>query len=234
MFPYGASPSRIRSAPTTPASPTSITPRGASRLSPTRKPSRKTAAAAITQVGQTDDSARRPPAEPDPESAGEQVREHGIDERDAPEDLAAIEERERDREAEQDEQVEIPHRQRPAQIGETEEEDEAEARARRTACRSVLPPNEPSPPRAIFHATCGPVHASVTGRVVSSTTACATCPASPDQTFTSPRARLVAEVRRRRRVRRIALEPGRDLRMREREARSPCPRRGAAGRAGPT
>ena len=57
MFPYGASPSRMRLAPTTPARPTSITPRGASTFSPTRNPSRNTAAAASTQVGQTNRSA---------------------------------------------------------------------------------------------------------------------------------------------------------------------------------
>ncbi len=126
MFPYGASPSRIRSAPTTPARPTSMTPRGASRLSPTRNPRRKTAAAASTHVGQTDASSRRAPAEADPEPTGEQVREHGVDERDAAEDLSAVEERERDREPEKRKQVEVPHRERPAQIGEPEEEDEAE------------------------------------------------------------------------------------------------------------
>ena len=53
MFPYGACPSRIRSAPTTPARPTSITPRGVSTLSPIRKPRRNTAAAARTQTGQS-------------------------------------------------------------------------------------------------------------------------------------------------------------------------------------
>ena len=127
MFPYGASPSRIRLAPTTPASPTSITPRGVSRLSPTRKPSRKTAAAASTQVGQTERERRTASTEPDPQPAREQVDEHRVDERDAPEDLAAVEERERDGEAEQREEVEVSHRERPAQIGEPEEEDQAEA-----------------------------------------------------------------------------------------------------------
>ena len=133
MFPYGASPSRIRSAPTTPASPTSMTPRGASRLSPTRNPRRKTAAAASTHVGQTDAKRARAPAEADPEPTGEQIREHRIDERDAAEDLSAVEECERDREAEQREQVEVPDRERPTQIGEPEQEDEAERRARRRA-----------------------------------------------------------------------------------------------------
>ena len=50
---------------------------------------------------------------------------------------------------------------------------------------SVFPPKEPSPPRAIFHATCGPVHASFTTPVRSSTTACTTCPARPDHAFTT-------------------------------------------------
>jgi len=46
------------------------------------------------------------------------------------------------------------------------------------------PPNAPVYPRAIFHATCGPVHASVTTPVWSSTRPVATSPALPDQTFT--------------------------------------------------
>src|SRR2546426_4804075 len=41
-----------------------------------------------------------------------------------------------------------------------------------------LPPNAPSYPRAIFHATCGPVHASVTRVVLSSTFPVAITPAS--------------------------------------------------------
>jgi hypothetical protein len=53
-----------------------------------------------------------------------------------------------------------------------------------------LPPNAPSYPRAIFHATCGPVHASVTRPLRSSTRPSAICPASLSsltfhQTFTS-------------------------------------------------
>src|SRR5947207_8776461 len=44
-----------------------------------------------------------------------------------------------------------------------------------------LPPNAPLPPRAIFQATCGPVHASVTVFVASSTRPVATSPAGPDQ-----------------------------------------------------
>ncbi len=66
-------------------------------------------------------------AEPDPQPACEQVGEHRVDERDAPEDLAAIEEGERDRESEQREEVEVSHGERPAQIGEPDEEDQAEA-----------------------------------------------------------------------------------------------------------
>jgi hypothetical protein len=46
------------------------------------------------------------------------------------------------------------------------------------------PPNAPRPPRAIFHATCGPVHASVTAPLASSSLPVAISPASPDHTFT--------------------------------------------------
>ena len=48
----------------------------------------------------------------------------------------------------------------------------------------VLPPKAPAPPRAIVHATCGPVHASRTAPVLSSTFPSTICPASPDQAFT--------------------------------------------------
>ena len=58
MCPYGISPFAIRWAPTTPANPTSITLRCASTLSPTRKPARKTQAAASSHTGQTGADAR--------------------------------------------------------------------------------------------------------------------------------------------------------------------------------
>ena len=46
------------------------------------------------------------------------------------------------------------------------------------------PPNAPGDPRAIFHATCGPVHASVTTPWTSSTLPVAISPALPEKTFT--------------------------------------------------
>ena len=48
----------------------------------------------------------------------------------------------------------------------------------------VFPPNAPSYPRAIFHATCGPVHASVTRPEASATLPVAISPASRHQTWT--------------------------------------------------
>ena len=48
----------------------------------------------------------------------------------------------------------------------------------------VLPPNAPAPPRAIDHATCGPVHASTTTPVSSATFPSTICPALPDHAFT--------------------------------------------------
>src|SRR5436190_8519377 len=47
-----------------------------------------------------------------------------------------------------------------------------------------VPPNAPGDPRAIVHATCGPVHASRTVPVASSTLPVAISPAAPDQTLT--------------------------------------------------
>src|SRR5581483_9963291 len=50
----------------------------------------------------------------------------------------------------------------------------------------LFPPKpEPPPPRAIVHATCGPVHASVVIPLASSTRPLAISPAFPDHTFTS-------------------------------------------------
>src|SRR3954467_13034574 len=48
----------------------------------------------------------------------------------------------------------------------------------------LRPPKAPGIPRAIPHATCGPVHASRTEPVTSSTFPVATSPAFPDQTLT--------------------------------------------------
>src|SRR5690242_248825 len=47
-----------------------------------------------------------------------------------------------------------------------------------------VPPKAPFVPRAIFHATCGPVHASVTAPVTSSTVPVAISPAAPENTLT--------------------------------------------------
>jgi hypothetical protein len=48
-----------------------------------------------------------------------------------------------------------------------------------------VPPNAPLPPRAIVQATCGPVQASVTAFVTSSTLPFATSPAFVSKTPTS-------------------------------------------------
>ena len=49
----------------------------------------------------------------------------------------------------------------------------------------TVPPKAPEYPRAIFHATCAPVHASRTKPFASSTRPEAISPALPHQTFTS-------------------------------------------------
>ena len=88
-----------------------------------------------------------------------------------------------------------------------------------------VPPNAPSPPRAIDHATCGPVHASMTTFVTSSTLPLAISPAFVSKTLTvqqppcAPRPHFVesdskdAEVDRR--FARIAVEPVGDLVVRD-------------------
>ena len=129
IVPYGARPSRIRSAPITPAYPTSMTVRGCSMSSPTRKPTRKSVTAARSQTGQPRlrRSCPRAGAEADPRCAQEQVDERRHRECRAFEDLAAVEEEERDAEGEQRQEVERAHRQRPPQVDEPEEEHGREA-----------------------------------------------------------------------------------------------------------
>ena len=152
-----------------------------------------TVAAASSQTGQTGDDVRRPPAEPDQSERHEQVDEPRVDERHAREDQAVVEVPERDGEREQREQVEIAQRERPAQVGQADEEDGAEEEPDRHEL-IFFPPNAPDCPRAIAHATCGPVHASVTAPVRSSTRPVAISPAGPDQTFTFHCACQVVEV----------------------------------------
>ena len=99
----------------------------ASTFRPTRKPSRKTAAAASAHTGQSGrDAPRRPRRAGRSTPAARQVDERRVGERDAPEDLAAVEEPERDREREQREQVEVAQREQAAPVGEPEQEGGAE------------------------------------------------------------------------------------------------------------
>ncbi len=193
-----------------------MTPRGVSRFSPTRNPRRNTAAAARTQVGQTDASAPSAPAEADPQPATDQIREHGVDERDAAEDLAAVEERERDREPEEREQIEVPHRERPTEVPEAEKEDEAEREpdvglqeglaAERPLAAARHLPGDLRP---------GPRLDDPPGRVLDHHVRDLARRARPHLDL--PRSRVHPEVGRRRGLRRIAVEPVRHLRVRERE-----------------
>ncbi len=215
MFPYGASPSRMRSAPTTPASPTSITPRGVSTLRPMRNPSRNTATAANAHVGQTKPGAPLTPAQADPQAAPEQVREHRIRERHAREDLPEVEEDERDGEREQDDQVEVPHRERAAHVCQPDEKEDAEAEPHvpgleRLAAERPVPParhlpgdlrSRPrlrDPPGAVFDH-----HLRDLARV-------------PRPGLHEPGPVLGAEARGRGRIGRVAVEPRGDLRVLER------------------
>ena len=195
-----------------------MTPRGASRLRPTRKPSRKTTSGGEHPGRPDGRQRRRPSAEADPEPAGEQVPEHGVDGRDAPEDLAPVEECERDGEAEKHQQVEVAHGQRPAQVGEPDEEDEAEgephvrlqerlATERSLSATRHLPGDLRARPRL----------GDLARRVLYDRLG--DLARDPPPHLDGPRARVVVEVRTRRRVRRVPLEPARDLRVGERELR---------------
>ena len=201
MFPYGASPSRILLAPTTPARPTSITPRGASRLRPTRKPSRKTAAAASTHVGQTERSGLPRLAEPDPEPAREEVEQNRVDERDARKISPAVEERERDREAEEHEQVERSAPRAAAAGPRGRRGRRGRSRSRRTGSGASCPPNAPVAaarhlPRDLRP---GPCLGDAPGRVLDDGLRDLTRLARPR--LHDPRARLLAEAPVRRRDR---------------------------------
>ncbi len=74
-----------------------------------------------------DRAGAEPSAPPAPDHAPEQVEERWVGERDAREDIAAVEEPERHREGEQRDQVEVAHAQGSAQVGEADEEQQAEA-----------------------------------------------------------------------------------------------------------
>ena len=58
----------------------------------------------------------------------------------------------------------------------------------------ILPPNEPTRPRAIPHATWGPVNASITCPSASSTFPRAISPARPDHTITVHRCVALSNV----------------------------------------
>ena len=180
--------------------------------------------------------------------------ERRVRERRAREDVPVVEVPERDGERQQREQVEVAQRERPAQVGEPEQEDARRTRARRGRLLICVPPNAPSSPRAIFHATCGPVQASVTGlrdvvdvALSRSRRLASLSDVQPDCSSSSRRGRLgstsscrtskVARRSTRRASRRIAVEPVRDLVVRDEERRRvlaasaaavACPKGGAA------
>ena len=156
------------------------------------------------------------PAEPDPQPAREQVRENGVDERDAPEDLSAVEEGERGREPEERDEVEVSDRERPAQVGEPDQEDEAEGEpdvpakerlpAERAFAASRHLPRDLRPRPCLRHAP---------GRVLDRRLR--DLPGLARPRLDEPRPRLGSKVRVRRRIGRVPLEPGLDLGMRERD-----------------
>ena len=197
-----------------------MTPRGASRFSPTRNPRRKTAATASTHVGQTDAerAARRQPTQ---SAAHEQVGEHRVDERDAPEDLAAVEERR-------------ARREKPSSASRSRFRIESGRRrsarptrkTRQNAIQtygfsSVFPPNAPVAPARHLprDLRARPRLGDAPGRVLDDGLRDLARLARPRLHDPGPRRRV--ERRRRRRVRRIAVEPARDLRSRPSASRSP-------------
>ena len=198
-----------------------------------RKPARNTVSASSSHTGHTAaprDGRSRAPIQTQRASAHDERR---VRERHRREDVAVVEEPQRDRQRDEREQVDGAQGRtacasRRARAG----------RARRTTSHNqgsliFAPPNAPLSPRAIPHATCGPVNASVTSPLASSTVPFAISPAAPDQTFTVQSPRLyVASVSG---FGGYRFSQSRDLRVRRGSARSPrsasdeAARRTAAG-----
>ena len=162
------------------------------------------------------------PAEPDPQPARKHVRENGIDERDTPEDLSAIEERERGREAEERDEVEVPNREWAAQVGEPDQEDDAEGEpdvpakerlpAERAFAASRHLPRDLRPRPCLRHTP---------GRVLDSRLRDLARLARPR--LDEPCPRLGSKVGVRRRIGRVPVEPGLQLGMRERDLNRALP-----------
>ncbi len=184
-----------------------------------RNPARKTVAPASTQYGQ---SGPRGPfrlaAKAEPQHPAEEPRQRRIRERHAGEDVAVVEEPQRDGEREQHEQVDVPQPKRPAPVEEPEQEDRAErepddgpverlaAERARAASRHL--------PRDLW---AGPRLVDAAGRVVDLAEGDLAGLTRPDTD--GPVARRALELGVGGGLRRVAVEPGRDLRVGEEEPR---------------
>ena len=158
-------------------------------------------------------------AEPDPRGADREVRKRRRPQRGRAEHVALIEAPQREPERHEREQVQrVPGAQAPP-IDQAEDEDDAE-RSPGPPRVHHLPPNEPTRPRAMPQATCGPGpgldHAAVgIGDLPERDLA-----GTPRPDLHLPQARGLVERRVRLRFRRVALEPVRHLRIRRGSARA--------------
>ena len=157
-------------------------------------------------------------AKAEPQHPAEEPRQRRIRERHAGEDVAVVEEPQRDGEREQHEQVDVPQPKRPAPVEEPDQEDRAErepddgpverlaAERARAASRHL--------PRDLW---AGPRLVDAAGRVVDLAEGDLAGLARPDTD--GPVARRALELGVGGGLRRVAVEPGRDLRVGEEEPR---------------
>ena len=191
-----------------------MTPRGVSRLRPTRRPPEKDSDRGEQPDRPEERGRQRAATEPDPAHADEEVGERRGGERGAPEHLTTVEERERQPEREQCEQVErVPAPQAPP-VGEADEEDDAERNPHPPRVEDLAPERTDtaaSHPPGDLRARPGLGHAPVS--VLDLPERDLARLARPD--LDRPAARCVVEHGVGRRMGRVALEPTRDLGVRE-------------------
>ena len=193
MWPYGDSPSRIRSPPITPAKPTSMTPSRSLQVEPDPEAAEEDRGAGEHPHGPGERRVEATAAKPDPAGAHEQVGERERPERCAHEDVTAVEEEQREAEREQRQQVEgVPRQMRRTSTSPRKKT--ALSGIHTHQAFSTLPPKDPTRPRAMLHATCGPVRACETRPSPSSTVPWAISPARPDHTLTVQRRVALSKV----------------------------------------
>ena len=173
----------------------------------------------------------RTTAPADPDEPSDQVDQRRVHERRAPEDLPAVEEPQGHAEGEQREQIEVPHAQRPPEVGQAQQEDRAEGQPDGRRVDLLAAEGSLSPPRHLpGHLRPGPRLGDGAGDVVDRSECDLPGVAGPD--LHRPFARVAVEVGVGDRLRRVPLEPVRDLGVLAQDRHRPLLRQPLLGRRG--